>query len=113
MCNIFSIHLLSISRRRCAAPTVFERRVLYRSLAVASAPYGTVSSLETCNLIKRISLQTTSTRKSIDESTWCGARQYGETQDNNELSPADYVDSLSKDYEKNLYYPGYPCGQTR
>lgn len=46
-------HLLhSISRRRRSAPTVFDRLVLYRSLAVASARYGTVSSLETCVLKK-------------------------------------------------------------
>lgn len=56
MCNIFSIHLLPIPRRRRAAPIVFDRLVLYRSLAVASAPYGAVSSLETCILIKRRSL---------------------------------------------------------
>lgn len=52
MCNIFSIHLLHIPRRRRAAPTVFDGLVLYRSVAVASAPYGAVSSLETCVLIK-------------------------------------------------------------
>lgn len=49
----------------------------------------------------------------MDESTWCGAREYGETQDNNELSPTDNVDTLSKDYEKHLLYPGYTYGQTR
>lgn len=47
----------------------------------------------------------------MEESTWCGACQYGETQDNNELSLRDYVDSLSQDHEKQLHYPGYPYGQ--
>lgn len=47
----------------------------------------------------------------MEESTWCGACQYGETKDNNELSLRDYVDSLSQDHEKQLHYPGYPYGQ--
>lgn len=46
------MHLLSTSRRRRAAPTVFDRLVLYRSLAVASASYGAVSSSEKCILKK-------------------------------------------------------------